>query len=702
MRSSLLFLVLIFLPILSFAQWYYQNPKPVGSPLNCVKFIDENVAWAIGHGGVIVKTKDGGENWQQLPNLQAGGLIDLFIQDSLTAWAVGLSLRGAAIIKTTDGWKSRKLITFPIQRQLYSVFFINEHTGWVCGDSGIILKTINGGDSWNFMPSGSQALLHSIAFFNEQTGIAVGDSGEILRSIDAGASWTCIKKSQNSKLSGISIVGAASAWVSDYYGNLLYSMNRGETWSDVSTVLSGFMDVFFTDSLCGWASLTNGYYILRTTDGGTTWTSNSTGTNHSFNSLCFANTMKGCAVGYGGNVITTDDGGVTWKSQTTGPQNQLLGVSAYDDKFCWVVGDQGLILNTQDGGENWNIQNSGVEFSLWDIRFTTPLKGWAVGDLSSVLFTNDGGTTWQKEQNSQIYGQLKKVFFVDENHGWICGRNNTMYRTTNGGNNWQSLYVLSDCDLNDEFFLDSLNGWIVGRILLDSVVIMSTNNGGISWTRQSNGLVNNLPLNAIQFINKDTGFVAGNAGNFYRTFDGGSHWEFMVRAGSVYPINGLHFRNSKEGWLFGHEGIYYTSNGGESFILQWPLYVNTGSFADQNNGWAVGQYGTILHTANGGFPLGIEKPPSFLNVSGIMATAYPNPVSLKSAITVEYLLPNQGNTSVSLLDIRGNAFIVQNLEFQNKGEHQFVIPVQSLSPGLYFIQIRNSNQVINKKIVVIN
>ena len=59
------------------------------------------LGWAVGNGGTILKTTDGGDNWTQIP-------------------------------KFTNG-------------DLQSVFFISEDTGWITGGYGIILKTTNGG-----------------------------------------------------------------------------------------------------------------------------------------------------------------------------------------------------------------------------------------------------------------------------------------------------------------------------------------------------------------------------------------------------------------------------------------------------------------------------------------------------------------------------------------------------------------------------
>lgn len=55
-------------------------------------------------------------------------------------------------------------------------------------------------------------------------------------------------------------------------------------------------------------------------------------------------------------ILRTTDGGETWVSQTSGKSIILLDVSFADAMTGTVVGDQGTILRTTDGGATWKIQ----------------------------------------------------------------------------------------------------------------------------------------------------------------------------------------------------------------------------------------------------------------------------------------------------------------------------------------------------------
>jgi len=66
---------------------------------------------------------------------------------------------------------------------------------------------------------------------------------------------------------------------------------------------------------------------VHTTDGGATWTSQSSETTSNLWGLSFVNATTGIAVGDGRTILSTDDGGDTWMLQQSGTTNILRAVS---------------------------------------------------------------------------------------------------------------------------------------------------------------------------------------------------------------------------------------------------------------------------------------------------------------------------------------------------------------------------------------
>ena len=69
--------------------------------------------------------------------------------------------------------------------------------------------------------------------------------------------------------------------------------------------------------------------------------------------VSFTNADTGTAVGDYGTVLRTTDGGATWLSQTSGTTGWLNSVSFTDVNNGTAVGEAGTIIHTTDGGTTW-------------------------------------------------------------------------------------------------------------------------------------------------------------------------------------------------------------------------------------------------------------------------------------------------------------------------------------------------------------
>jgi photosystem II stability/assembly factor-like uncharacterized protein len=77
----------------------------------------------------------------------------------------------------------------------------------------------------------------------------------------------------------------------------------------------------------------------------------------------------GWAVGDGGTILHTSDGGTTWTAQTSGTTNLLSLVEFTDANTGWAVGVGGTILHTSNGGTTWTAQTSGTTNFLTGVEF---------------------------------------------------------------------------------------------------------------------------------------------------------------------------------------------------------------------------------------------------------------------------------------------------------------------------------------------
>ena len=221
-------------------------------------------------------------------------------------------------------------------------------------------------------------------------------------------------------------VPAISGYPMGYGGTILRTTDGGITWmSQTSGIGSGLYGVLFTDANTGTAVGDLGT-ILRTTDGGATWVSQTSGTNNLLYDVSFTNVNTGTAVGLDGTILRTTNGGATWMSQTSGTSSWLTGVSFMDASIGTAVGEDGTILRTTDGGTTWVSQTSGTSNWLLGVSVSFTIDedttGIAVGWDGTILRTEDGGTTWESQRISGTSNRLTGVSLTSAETGTAVGR----------------------------------------------------------------------------------------------------------------------------------------------------------------------------------------------------------------------------------------------------------------------------------------
>ncbi|MEO0073963.1 MAG: YCF48-related protein, partial [candidate division WOR-3 bacterium] len=131
----------------------------------------------------------------------------------------------------------------------------------------------------------------------------------------------------------------------------------GSSWRSVTTTTS-IRAFSFPTSTTGYACGGAGR-VIKTTDGGTTWTEQTTGTDAMLNRIVFpVNTEVGYACGTQGTVIKTTDGGTTWMRLHDLPVRdaQFLAMAfPVDNSTGYLVGDMGMMLKTTDGGAGFEL-----------------------------------------------------------------------------------------------------------------------------------------------------------------------------------------------------------------------------------------------------------------------------------------------------------------------------------------------------------
>ena len=157
-----------------------------------ITFINEGTGYiaggdpfSYGSEGIILKSTDSGETWSVIYNEGSNYPFYsiCFVSENI-GYIVGGDpfVSGGVIMKTTNGGDNWQIQLSGTDVIYNSVYFIDEYRGFAAGTSGvgIISETIDGGETWNIQVDYAPSI-HNLCFIDDTTGFAVGDVGTILK-----------------------------------------------------------------------------------------------------------------------------------------------------------------------------------------------------------------------------------------------------------------------------------------------------------------------------------------------------------------------------------------------------------------------------------------------------------------------------------------------------------------------------------------
>ncbi len=246
-------------------------------------------------------------------------------------------------------------------------------------------------------------------------------------------------------------------------------------------------------------------------------------------SVTFPTETDGWACGRYGTILRTSDGGTTWSPQSSGTTFTLSGISFTDTKNGWAAGNEGTILHTSDGGETWEKQDSPIDYFHMDVVALNPEKCFIASERTNILATEDGGKTWEVRFEDEDY-ILKSISFCDDQHGWVAGEFGHTYHTRDGGATWEKQAGLYEMDWDTGFIsgdnflfdvvaIDPRTAWTVGIL----GTVKRTTDGGETWEVVSL----DLPKVQLYSIASDGAgmIVMGGNGLCVFSVDAGVTWE---------------------------------------------------------------------------------------------------------------------------------------------------------------------------------
>ena len=368
-----------------------------------------------------------------------------------TVIALALSSGGCGSVRLGGQSSPPDLATRPAATEsggsspsLTSVCAISATEAWVAGD-GTIAKTDDGGRSWERQYQGPEWVTH-LDFVDGEHGWAVGRDSLLVTS-DGGRRWTAAGEPEQ-RLWDVAFVDAAMG----------YGVTGGQR------DLKPPQDHQYAELL----SEVGGGGLVKTEDGGNTWTSVSAPTG--VEAFAFETAALGWVAGSDG-IYATDDGGKTWARKGTFPAQASP---------------------TSPGEPLWlDLKSAGTD-TLWaEVGY-----GRYAGGMGFALYrSSDGGTTWRSVTGSgrDLATAPGPLAVVDSRSAYLFGLQAgtwlTLGRTDDGGEAWTSALPLAQtvaASPEDASFVDSSHGWGVVRVMSTrSYAIIVTDDGGRTWRTSS-------------------------------------------------------------------------------------------------------------------------------------------------------------------------------------------------------------------------
>lgn len=295
-------------------------------------------------------------------------------------------------------------------------------------------------------------------------------------------------------LISVSAPNDSVAWVAGANRTFLRTRNGGTTWIAGQVPVPDapglqFRDVHALDDRTAWLlSIGNGREsrIFKTTDAGTTWTTQFVNTDSAAFYDCFdfwsadsgvvvSDVVRGEMV-----VRTTTDGGKTWMLV---PASALPAGIEGEGSFAssgtcvvtrpggraWIGTTKGRVVYTTDYGRSWRVSRVPVTVSdsvgVTSLSFRDARNGIAFGGYGAaasdtlVAFTRDGGATWTAGIRPPLRGGISGGSYSGDNSIVVAGFTGAAW-SGDHGRTWTQLDTANYWGIG---FAPSGTGWLVGR-----------------------------------------------------------------------------------------------------------------------------------------------------------------------------------------------------------------------------------------------
>lgn len=301
----------------------------------------------------------------------------------------------------------------------------------------------------------------------------VGANGHVTVSTNGGTNWTNKNYSVNSGSNSyysITMKSPSDIWLSSTggVGSLLHTTNSGANWTAIPSahnVAIFQLDFPTTDTAYSCAGNIAGSIgqVAKSVNGGFNWSLlTNPAINHTYLTLDFLNGSTGYVGGGGSglpsNIYKTTDGGATWITQSTGSSGSVLNIKMFDVNTGYALTSS--LKKTTNGGTNWN--SISLPAGTWinmnlldpDVIFINGATAPSNGNPVIYKSTNGGGSWTNVSGDLPDSMTVNRTQWLDLNDGIAGCSGGLVAKTSNGGVNWSvsnpGIPTISDVAFSDK------------------------------------------------------------------------------------------------------------------------------------------------------------------------------------------------------------------------------------------------------------
>ena len=618
--------------------------------------------------GCFYTTTDGGFTWQFSTTVPGTDLKKIFWASSSIGYAVGSE---GTLIKTTDGGQNWDLLnTYISNNDIYSfndLYFTNTTTGCIVGKNGKILKTVNGGatftvlvnqnstDEFTSITYDSGSSLYYATLVEQYSGTIPVKGSRILQIDNSGSfRYDTIYPLNPYK---IRMYGKGKAYGVGINGSLVKRVKVGTSyyWLTIeSQIKRDFRDVDFITDLIGVALIDSavGYsQLFKTIDGGVNWRL-LTDTGEYYNAMYVFNTSsaihKLVAVGKKGRVLK-----ISYFPDSSFGVIHLYpvnGINSTTELFSIWGSESGNVLHLIAGG-NSNLYLNANSNSLGSTWSTSAVGGFGQvqtieakdfsptgTDISGIILSFGGIGKGFNYHPTLVVGSLTGSFsnYLDarwdrsNNRIILSGTSTTklVYATLAAStvpSTTSDLNISSQSISSAVYHFDVKSDTLIGSTFANNI-------GNLIWGKINTGTSSitlsredfsyrSVPLRDIQYAQTNI-FSSGNTGALCARKASVLDKFWTIKSSAVSGINAIKFTNATTGFAVNDSGListlsYSGYNGGYSQYYLGnkdtlnDLAISSGAL------YAVGNNGAMIYSSNSSLPFSKLFCTNHVNLYGV-------------------------------------------------------------------------------------